>query len=254
MEITMQDLLNSLAKDMNKKVSEEAAMSYDWKTISAHLKEVPFSEIGLTLEESVYEFFDAISEKLDKLDLESIPLENTKSLVTFLYFAEVATFSAEKRIRDESKAQIYVHNHIYYNTILNSRPEILKLRNKYFPNLSAEEITKMNTSEGSITNNELKTKSDAIIYEQKSNQNKATSNEDCFVATAIYNDYNHPKVMVLRNFRDNKLKGNFFGRLFIKIYYKVGPSMAKASKHFRVVKSVFTHIIEKIVEKIEKES
>ena len=48
----------------------------------------------------------------------------------------------------------------------------------------------------------------------------------CFVATAVYNDYNHPVVCDLRYFRDNWLLKKSSGKKFVKWYYKNGPYFA----------------------------
>lgn len=49
----------------------------------------------------------------------------------------------------------------------------------------------------------------------------------CFIATATMGDYNNPIVKDLRIFRDTFLQKSYFGREFIKIYYKFGPYPAK---------------------------
>lgn len=48
----------------------------------------------------------------------------------------------------------------------------------------------------------------------------------CFVATAAFQDSNHPRVHDLRLFRDEILKNYKFGRHFINWYYRNGPKMA----------------------------
>lgn len=48
----------------------------------------------------------------------------------------------------------------------------------------------------------------------------------CFIATAAMGDYNHPKVVGLRNFRDQYLEEGVFGRKVIDTYYKYSPKPA----------------------------
>lgn len=49
----------------------------------------------------------------------------------------------------------------------------------------------------------------------------------CFIATAIYCDYSHPKVMTLRNYRDSVLTKSIAGKMFISLYYKNSPPIAR---------------------------
>ena len=61
------------------------------------------------------------------------------------------------------------------------------------------------------------------------NQSNPTSNssEGCYVATAVYGSYDCPEVWTLRRYRDYKLAENWYGRLFIRIYYAVSPTVVK---------------------------
>jgi hypothetical protein len=49
----------------------------------------------------------------------------------------------------------------------------------------------------------------------------------CFIATAAYEDANHPEVMALRQWRDSSLRHHRFGRAFIAFYYKNSKPVAK---------------------------
>jgi len=49
----------------------------------------------------------------------------------------------------------------------------------------------------------------------------------CFIATATFNNYNHPVVHDLQNFRDNWLIKKKWGKSFVLWYYKKGPLAAK---------------------------
>ena len=59
----------------------------------------------------------------------------------------------------------------------------------------------------------------------------------CFVATAAFGDYGSPEVVYLRSFRDAVLAKNAIGREFIKLYYQVGPSLAKVIERSSLFKS-----------------
>ncbi len=48
----------------------------------------------------------------------------------------------------------------------------------------------------------------------------------CFIATAAFQIPQSPEVIELRNWRDNKLKTNFFGRRTVYLYYKFSPRVA----------------------------
>lgn len=43
----------------------------------------------------------------------------------------------------------------------------------------------------------------------------------CFIATAVYGDYDHPQVKVLQGFRDQVLVKSQPGRCFISWYFRV---------------------------------
>jgi hypothetical protein len=49
----------------------------------------------------------------------------------------------------------------------------------------------------------------------------------CFIATAVYRDYDHRKVQLLREFRDQYLLTNSLGRMFVDMYYRYSPNVAK---------------------------
>lgn len=53
----------------------------------------------------------------------------------------------------------------------------------------------------------------------------------CYIATMAYGDYNHPQVMILRQFRDEVLGRSLFGKAFIKMYYYYSPKLVMKLKN-----------------------
>jgi hypothetical protein len=49
----------------------------------------------------------------------------------------------------------------------------------------------------------------------------------CFVATAVYGDVMAPEVEVFRRFREQVLNRSALGRLFVRVYWRYGPRLAK---------------------------
>ena len=60
--------------------------------------------------------------------------------------------------------------------------------------------------------------------------NSFLSSIGCYIATMAYGSYDAPEVLVLRRFRDEKLKRSFLGRVFIANYYAFSPLLVKFVK------------------------
>lgn len=73
----------------------------------------------------------------------------------------------------------------------------------------------------------------------------------CFIATAVYGSYSAPEVLLLRSFRDRVLLSSNHGKLFVRLYYRLSPFMAKiiGSNGFlkRLVRNAILSPIVKIV-------
>lgn len=78
------------------------------------------------------------------------------------------------------------------------------------------------------------------------------SNGYCYIATAVYGSYNAPQVLVLRNFRDNNLSKNIFGRLFVFVYYKISPWFAKKLVGNWRINQIVRSLLDVIIAKISK--
>lgn len=75
----------------------------------------------------------------------------------------------------------------------------------------------------------------------------------CYIATAVYGSYECPEVWTLRRFRDNVLLNDFFGRLFVKMYYKLSPTMVKYFGETVAFKKFFKYFLDKIVNRLKTE-
>lgn len=61
----------------------------------------------------------------------------------------------------------------------------------------------------------------------------------CYIATMAYGNYEHPQVLILREYRDYKLSRSILGRAFIKSYYAISPYFVVALKnHHRINKLI----------------
>ncbi len=67
----------------------------------------------------------------------------------------------------------------------------------------------------------------------------------CFIATATMGDYNHPSVIILRDFRDNFLMKKAWGVTFVNWYYIKGPFYAKIIEKSMLLKKLSYWLIVK---------
>ena len=90
----------------------------------------------------------------------------------------------------------------------------------------------------------LKVKTVREAAERKvAEQNKAF----CFVATAVYGSYEHPSVLILRRFRDERLRSHAAGRIFIAFYYRFGPRLARVVVAHSRLRSVLRGVLNQFV-------
>ena len=69
----------------------------------------------------------------------------------------------------------------------------------------------------------------------------------CFIATAAYGTMWHKDIDILRDFRDNVLDKNFFGKSFIRFYYLVSPPIARVISRNRTLKTAARKLIKMIL-------
>lgn len=74
----------------------------------------------------------------------------------------------------------------------------------------------------------------------------------CYIATCIYGSYNCPQVWTLRRYRDNALASTWYGRVFIRTYYAISPTLVKCCGHTRWFKKLWKGKLDKMVSKLQK--
>ena len=75
-------------------------------------------------------------------------------------------------------------------------------------------------------------------------QLSSSSSDGCYIATMVYGDYDHPQVIVLRDFRDSYLKERNWGKRFIKFYYKHSPNWVAKLKNHKFVNCTIKAILD----------
>lgn len=74
----------------------------------------------------------------------------------------------------------------------------------------------------------------------------------CYIATCVYGSYDCPEVWVLRRYRDYTLDTTWYGRLFIKIYYKLSPQLVKSCGEKKWFQRYWKKRLDKKIAKLRK--
>ncbi len=79
----------------------------------------------------------------------------------------------------------------------------------------------------------------------------SSSSKSCFIATAAYGSYLHPKVQVLRDFRDRNLLTNPLGQSFVAWYYRWSPGAARGIADRPLLRLVCRSVLTPLILTIE---
>lgn len=82
---------------------------------------------------------------------------------------------------------------------------------------------------------------------QGSSHPSTTSGGGCYIATAVYGSYDCPEVWTLRRFRDFGLAKTMPGRVFIKSYYAVSPTVVKLFGNSKRFNRIWKHRLDRFV-------
>lgn len=75
----------------------------------------------------------------------------------------------------------------------------------------------------------------------------------CYVATCVYGSYDCPQVWTLRRYRDLVLNSTWYGRVFIKLYYKIAPMAVKVFGKMQWINVIWQKKLDKKVEELKNE-
>lgn len=75
--------------------------------------------------------------------------------------------------------------------------------------------------------------------------------EGCYIATAVYGSYDCPPVWVLRRYRDTILAATWYGRLFIRIYYRVSPALVRLFGETKWIKCVGKAYLDRLTNRLQ---
>lgn len=81
----------------------------------------------------------------------------------------------------------------------------------------------------------------------------SSSKQGCYVATCVYNSYDCPEVWRLRRYRDYYLDNHWWGKIFIKLYYSISPTLVKVFGKQKWFKSFTKKILDKKINKLDEE-
>lgn len=84
--------------------------------------------------------------------------------------------------------------------------------------------------------------------------NNTSSQDNCFIATAVYDSKHHPDVETFRLFRDQVLLKYTVGKYFVSIYYKVGPDLANLVLLYLPLKQFIRNKLEKLAQWIREKN
>jgi len=131
---------------------------------------------------------------------------------------------------------------VTFKTYTENIDKNLRVGSEYLFNLNSVGITRYLGKEEIIYLNYFEN------YLKQENLDNLKSNSNCFIVTTTMGDVNHPVVVDFRRYRDEVLLNSYFGRVFIDLYYKVGPVLSKVIK----TNSFLFTISKKIVLSIHK--
>lgn len=77
-----------------------------------------------------------------------------------------------------------------------------------------------------------------------------STSSGCYIATCVYGSYDCPQVWILRRFRDQVLGETWYGRMFIRIYYFISPTLVKGFGSTKWFRRFWKERLDRLVERL----
>ena len=74
----------------------------------------------------------------------------------------------------------------------------------------------------------------------------------CFIATEIYGSYDSSPVLVLRQYRDEKLLTSNLGSMLVNIYYSISPKIVQFIKNKQFLKKIIKSFLDRFVNNLKQ--
>ena len=104
-----------------------------------------------------------------------------------------------------------------------------------------------------LYNNHTDSEIARMIQEKNPTIEKGSSKKagGCYVATCVYGSYDCPQVWTLRRYRDDTLGSTWYGRLFIRTYYAISPTLVKWFGKTNWFKKLWKGKLDRMVAKLQ---
>lgn len=90
-------------------------------------------------------------------------------------------------------------------------------------------------------------------WDNMAQEQRTKKKQGCYIATCVYGSYDCPQVWVLRRYRDSVMKNSVFGRLFIRLYYAVSPTLVRCFGELTAFRNLGRRLLDPIVAKLARE-
>ena len=120
----------------------------------------------------------------------------------------------------------------------------LSKRNRYNTNKST--LNNIKTQVDSVLSS-ISSRTSSYGSANRGYSSNTSSSGGCYIATMCYGDYDHPQVMILRDFRDSVLLHHSWGQTFVRFYYRNSPNWVEHLKNKRLINKVIRKLLDKFI-------